>query len=241
MKSSNTLFLLAALGSLVGADSAVAAPDTSAWKCSACPFPKGTTGSIDVGLGLVSDDSASFGDYTGLQRKGAHAVLGGTLASRGDSGYFAELSASDLGLDTRSVAMRSGHEGLYGLQLVYAELPRRFFGDGATPFSGVGGDTLTLPAGFRSAGTSTMPLSSTLQTVQPEFKRSRLDLGGSWIAMQDWTFRAGVRRDVRDGTRAVYGSFYTGSAQLVAPVDQTTDQLEVSASYATRALQLSVA
>ncbi len=240
MKTCNTLFLLAALGLLVREDATAAAPDTSAWKCSACPFPKGATGTVEGGVGAVSDASARFGNQTGLQRGGAHAVLGGSISSRSESGSFADLSASELGLDSRSLSARGGQEGLYGLHIGYAELPRHFFGDAFTPFAGVGGDTLTLPAGFRSAGTSTMPLAATLQPVDVGYRYSRLDLGGSWIALQNWTLRAGFRRDVRDGTRSVYGALFTGASQLVAPVDQVTDQLEVSAAYTTREWQVSL-
>lgn len=240
MKTSNTLFLLVALGLLARAEAATAAPDTSAWKCSACPFPKGTTGSVEAGVGVVSEESARFGDYTGLQRKGAHAVLGGTLSSRSETGFYADLGASDLGLDNRSLLARGGQGGLYGLQIGYSELPRHFFGDAFTPFGGAGGDTLTLPPGFRASNTAAMPLATTLQPVDLGYKRTRLDLGGSWMALQDWTLRVGFSRDVRDGTRAVYGAFGTVASQLVAPVDQVTDQLEVSAAYTTRQLQLSL-
>jgi len=41
-----------------------------------------------------------------------------------------------------------------------------------------------------------------------------------------------LRRDVRDGTQPGASSFFSSAAQLPFPVDQTTDQLEVSASYA---------
>ena len=83
MKIYSPLFLLGALGVLSAAGTAAAqAVDTSAWKCSACPFPKGTSGMVEAGLGGVSDGSARFGDYTGLQREGAHLVLGGTRMQR---------------------------------------------------------------------------------------------------------------------------------------------------------------
>jgi MtrB/PioB family decaheme-associated outer membrane protein len=240
MKTYTPLFLFAALGLLSISGTAAAAADTSNWKCTSCPYPKSMTGNVEAGLGTVSEDSKKFGDFTGLDEKGAHLVLGGALRVRGAGGYYADLQAANLGLDTRSLLARGGHEGLYGLQIGYTELPRHFFGDAFTPFSGVGGDTLTLPPGFRAANTSAMPLATTLQPVDVGYKRTRLDLGGSWIALQDWTVRVGFRRDVRDGTRALYGAFYIGASQLVAPVDEVTDQLEVSAAYATRRLQLSL-
>ncbi len=123
MKIYSPLFLLGALGALSAAGTAAAQVDTSAWKCSACPYPKGSSGTVEAGLGVVSDDSAKFGDYTGLDREGAHLVLGGTLRYRGDGGYFADLAASDLGLDSRRLAARTGREGLYTLRLGYSRNP----------------------------------------------------------------------------------------------------------------------
>ena len=57
----------------------------------------------------------------------------------------------------------------------------------------------------------------------------------------DWTTRVNVRHDERDGTQRMAGSFFSTSAQLVAPVDQMTDQIEVSASRFTRRFQFTVA
>jgi hypothetical protein len=50
----------------------------------------------------------------------AYLALSGSLRVRGAGGYFADLDAADLGLDTRSLGINSGHEGLYSLHLGYA-------------------------------------------------------------------------------------------------------------------------
>ena len=147
MMSHTPVFLLAALGLLsVLGPAQAATPNTSEWKCETCPYPKGTSGTVEAGVGNVSDDSRKFGDYTGLEKKGAFAVLGGNVSHRGE-GYWADLRASDLGLDTRSVFGRAGREGLYTLRLGYSEIPRWTTEGAATPFLGVGSDTLTLPSG----------------------------------------------------------------------------------------------
>lgn len=205
--------------------------DTSKWKCETCPYPKGTSGTIEAGLGTTTEDSRSFGDYTGLDSKGAHLVLGGTLSHRSEGGYYAALSAADLGLDTRSISGLAGREGLYAVRFGYDELPR-WFGDGArTPFAGIGGTTLTLPAGFPAATTGAMPLGSTLKAVDAGYKRQRFDLGGAFLGGKDWTLSASFKRDVRDGTRPLTASFFSTAAQLAAPIDQVTDQLELKATF----------
>ena len=52
-----------------------AAPDTSEWTCSKCPYDRGYRAEVEVGVGYVDDDSAKFGDYTGLDEEGAHAIV----------------------------------------------------------------------------------------------------------------------------------------------------------------------
>jgi MtrB/PioB family decaheme-associated outer membrane protein len=238
MNSYRSLFLLAACGVLSAA--AQAQVDTSEWKCKACPFPKGVSGTVEAGLGVVTQESPKFGDITGLERKGGHAVLSGDLLYRDEGGYFADLSASDLGLDSRSLVSRSGREGLYALRLGYSELPRHLVEGASTPYLGVGSASLTLPAGYPAASTASMPLAGTLQPVDIGYTRKRLDLGGTLQAGDRWSFRVNLRRDTRDGTRATAGSFYANAAQLVLPIDQTTDNLEVSAAYAMPGLRASL-
>ena len=242
MRIYSPLFLLGALGVLSATGAAAAdAVDTSAWKCESCPYPKGSTGNLEVGVGNVSDDSARFGTYTGLESEGPYLVLGGNASYRGDDGYFADLSAADLGIDIRSLEAQAGREGVYRLDLGYGEIPRYFGDDAMTPFLGNGGNVLTLPSGFPAATTADMPLSTTLQPVELGYKRSRFDVGGTWIAGENWTYRVSLRHDKRDGTRPLYGSFYSTAAQLAAPLDEVTDQLEISAAYTDRRFQATLA
>ena len=122
MKIFSSLHLLAALGVIGVAGTASAQQvDTSQWKCTSCPYPKGTTGSVDVGVGNVSNSSQKFGDYTGLDKKGAFLVLDGNVSRRGDDGYYADLWGADLGLDSRRLYGQAGREGLYSLNVGYAE------------------------------------------------------------------------------------------------------------------------
>jgi len=244
MRIHSPLFLLAALGALSAAGTAAAqTADTSQWKCESCPYPKGATGSVNAGAGYVSDDSPTFGNYTGLNQKGAYLDLGGKVAYRGENGYFADLTASDLGLDIRSLNAQTGHEGLYSIGLGYAEIPRYFAEGARTPFLGNGGSALTLPTGvgFPAGDTNSMPLATTLQPIELGYKNRRFDLGGTWIGQENFTYRVNLRRDVRDGTKPTAGSFYSTASQLAAPVDYTTDQLEVAVSYATPRLQATLA
>src|SRR5436190_8204840 len=240
MRIFSSLHLLAALGALGAAMGASAQVDTSQWKCTACPYPKGTTGSVDAGVGYVSDSSQKFGDYTGLDQKGAFLELGGTVSHRGENGYFADLWAADLGLDSRRLYGEAGREGLYSLNVGYAEIPRHLTEGASTPFLGIGGNMLTLPPGYPAADTSGMPLASTLQPVDIGFKYKRLDLGGTYIGEKGWSANLSLRHDERDGTRPVSGSFLATASQFVAPVNEKTDGAELTVAYATKQLQATV-
>ena len=124
MKTYTPLFLFAALGLLSISGTAAAAADTSNWKCTSCPYPKTMTGNVEAGLGTVSEDSKKFGDFTGLDEKGAHLVLGGALRVRGAGGYYADLQAANLGLDTRSLgAVSYTHLDVYKRQATYRGWP----------------------------------------------------------------------------------------------------------------------
>lgn len=242
MKIHSPLFLLVALGVLsAGASLAAPAADLSAWTCSKCPYPQGATGEVAAGLTLVSDDSATFGDTTGLQRSGAHLALDGELLVRTDGGLWADVRARDLGLASRTLAVQGGREGQFMLRLGFSELPRHF-GDGArSPFLGSGSAQPTLPAGYPAASTAGMPLAGTLQPVAPGFRYQRFDLGGTWFGADRLSLSATLRHDVRDGSRRGRVSFFANAAELVLPVDQVTDQLELAAQYGTSRWQARVA
>ena len=240
MKIFSSLHLLAALGALGAATGASAQVDTSQWKCTSCPYPKGTTGSVDAGVGHVSDSSQKFGDYTGLDKKGAFLVLDGNVSRRGDDGYYADLWGADLGLDSRRLFGQAGREGLYSLNVGYAEIPRHLTEGARTPFLGSGGSVLTLPPGFPAADTASMPLASTLQPIDTGFKYKRLDLGGTFIGEKGWSANLSLRHDERDGTRPVSGSFFSTASQFVAPVNEKTDGAELTVAYATKQLQATV-
>ena len=240
MKIFSSLHLLAALGALGAATGASAQADTSQWKCTSCPYPKGTTGSVDVGIGNVSDSSQKFGDYTGLDNKGAFLDLGGNVSRRGDDGYFADVWGTDLGLDSRRLFGQAGREGLYTLNFGYAEIPRHLTEGAKTPFLGSGGNVLTLPPGFPAADTASMPLSGSLEPVDTGFKYKRLDLGGTYIGEKGWSANLSLRHDERDGTRPTSGSFFNTASQFVAPVNEKTDGAELTIAYAAKQLQASV-
>jgi MtrB/PioB family decaheme-associated outer membrane protein len=241
MRTSSPLTLLGALG-LLAVSATAGAVDTSQWKCESCPFEDTVkTATVDVGAIGVSDDATTHGDYTGITKQGAYLGLGGSARYRSESGNYASLDATNLGLDSRAASAQIGKEGTYRLQLGYSQIPRHFFDGARTPFQGLGGSVLSLPAGFPAVTTAAMPLDSTLRDIDVGYKRSRLEAGLLWIFGPEWTTRVGVRHDERNGMQRLAGSFFSTSSQLPAPVDQSTDQFEASASRFGKHLQFTLA
>ncbi|MEO8924963.1 MAG: MtrB/PioB family decaheme-associated outer membrane protein, partial [Caldimonas sp.] len=233
-----TWLLAGTLGMLGGvAPDEAAAVDTSQWKCESCPFEQGTSGTVEVAPTYVSEASNRFGDFSGLDRKGGYLLGNGSVRYRNPDGTYADAAATVFGQDAASVSADAGREGLFRLNAADDALPRHLSEDAMSPFLGNGGSTLTLPAGYPAATTGAMPLASTLQPVNIGYKRSWLDFGGAWQAADAWTVRASVRHMVREGTEPTSGSSLVDAAQLVAPLDQTTDRIQVSGTYSGRRLQ----
>ncbi len=229
MNANHPVFLLAAMGLLSPAATCAAPVDTTQWTCETCPFEKdGVSGTVDAGVNVVSDKSAKFGDFIGLHRKGALPVLGADLTWYSTPGWYGSLVGST---ETGALLLQAGREGVFSAKLGYAEIPH-YLADGVqSPYLGVGGSALSLPAGFPAASTSAMPLSSTLQSVDLGTTRKRFDASAMGTAGEHWSYRVAFNHETRDGLQRASGSFYNTAAQFPAPVDQTTSQVELSTTY----------
>lgn len=229
MTSFSSVYLLGALGVLTLAPvMAAAAPDTSQWTCSTCPFEDaGVSGTVDAGVRLVSGGTARYADFSGIEGRG-RVTLGGDARWRAADGWWADLRAST---DTGTLRVDGGRDGLFTLRFGYAEIPRHLSDSSVSPFLGVGTGTLTLPAGYPGATPATMPLATTLQTVDISSTRERLEFGASVPWSARWSSRVNLRRDVRDGLQRTTGAFFSNATQLPLALDQTTDQLEITTTY----------
>jgi MtrB/PioB family decaheme-associated outer membrane protein len=213
--------------------------DTSHWLCKYCPFEQGSSRTLDIGLGMTSDHSFKFGEYNGLHDNGAFLILNGDARYRdADAGYL-NLRLRNLGLDTRSVEMEGGRQGSYRLFLDYHEISHYLSDTARTPYRGNGGDSLSLPASWVHAGSTAgmTQLGSSLHDVELDTRRKRLGIGVDLIPSNHWQTSLQVRHEVRDGQRPIAGSFFFNAAQLVAPVDYVTNEIEASVSYTRREWQ----
>lgn len=210
-----------------------AAPDTSRWRCRNCEFPYGLTGDILFGAGYVSDDFFEFGNYRGLEEQGAFGAFGVDLLYRNENADYLEVRGEKLGIDSRTLAIEGGRQGLYKAWLEYDEIPYFRADDTRTVFLGAGSDNQTLPADWiRSDTTFTMPaLEASLRGVDIKHDRETLRLGIAFNRPDPWHYSFDVQRTVKDGNRIKGASFIFRAAELAAPVDLETTRFDARVGF----------
>lgn len=207
--------------------------ETGDWECEACPQDTGWFGEAGAGLGNVSESSAKFGEYNGLDDDGLFLIGDGFVQWRGEEGRFLDLSADSLGLDSRKVRAEGGERGSYSTFVEYQGIPHNLSDSAETPFRGVGTGRLTLPGGWTRAGSPAgmTDLDNSLRPVDIGVDRTRAAAGARWFQSTAWDYAIEVQREEREGTLPLGGSFLTRTALLPEPVEYTTDRFEARAAY----------
>jgi len=215
--------------------------DPSIYSCKQCVKYTGWRGILDFGVGWVSGDSPRFGDYRGLDEQGFYAAIDGDLHFRNLQGRYFDLYADNLGYASRELDMQGGNTGQYELRFGYQEIPR-YLGYGTqTPFLGVGSDSLTLPANWVKANTTSgmSALESSLAAAQLKTTRKILDAGATWNFLSNWSYRIDYQQQKKEGTRTLgAGLFYSNSTILPAPIDFTTDLFDMGLTWSTQRAQV---
>ena len=228
------LAVLSVLGTAAATAAAeTAAPDTSEWACSKCPFDRGYRSEVELGGGYLDESSAKFGDYTGLDEDGGYVVANAEGRAAEESGYVFTYELTDLGLDSREVRLSAGKQGRYEFDLFYDAIPHRIWDTTQTPYRGAGRGVQTLPAGWVDAGTTggMTALAGSLRDVDVGFDRDRYGAAGRFWLADKLQFNLDYRRDERDGTRTQLGSFGSVSTEILRPVDDSTDRLDATVRY----------
>lgn len=106
--------------------------------------------SVELGAGGVSNGSFKFGEYNGLEDKGAFGIASFHLSGGGayDSNDATRwhVNATDLGTTARSADADYGVQGRFRLSFQYDEIQHNVWDSYNTPYLGAGGNVLTLPA-----------------------------------------------------------------------------------------------
>ncbi|NTV71219.1 MAG: MtrB/PioB family decaheme-associated outer membrane protein [Azonexaceae bacterium] len=115
------------------------------------------TSSIEVGVAGVSEKSAKFGEYNGLNDSGAYGI--GNFNIGGGSAYDAydggngtlrwDFSGRNLGTTSREVGASVSSQGSWDVSVAYDELRHNVSDSYQTPLQGsMGGNNFTLPSSF---------------------------------------------------------------------------------------------
>jgi MtrB/PioB family decaheme-associated outer membrane protein len=210
-------------------------PDFEQWQCRFCPFPeKGVDGNAGASALNVSDDSARFGDYTGLDEEGAYVNAEADLVYRAGGGYAVTMEARNLGLDSRSIDLSAGRQGSWVVDLTWDELPRRLDDSVRTVYSGLGSDTLSLPTGWvRGNFTSDLAaLDANLRDFTLGWDRQTAGLGFEFVQSERLRYEADWTRQTKEGRGLTWGNFLGVAQDLVKPLDYQTDQVDAALIYA---------
>jgi MtrB/PioB family decaheme-associated outer membrane protein len=235
METRSILLTLAGASILAAASAPAepAAPDTSEWACSKCPFERGHRSAVEVGGAYVDESSAKFGDYTGLDEEGGYLIANAEGRVSKESGYYLDYELVNLGLDSREVGIEGGKQGRYEFALWYDRVPHTIWDTTATPYTGNGSTALTLPSDWVYAGSTAgmTALPATLRDVDVGYDRDRYGAAGAFWFFENLKLDVVYRRDDRSGTRTQFGSFGSTSTQMLRPIDDATDRLDVDLRY----------
>ena len=105
---------------------------------------------VEIGAGHVSDSSAKFGEFNGLDDKGGYLIGNVDLQGRGsaDDTFRWRITGTNLGLETRGIGAEVGQQGRFRITLGYDELKRNYSDTFRTIYDGAGTTRLTLPGGY---------------------------------------------------------------------------------------------
>jgi MtrB/PioB family decaheme-associated outer membrane protein len=220
-------------GAALPAAAATPAVDTSNWKCESCPFAKGYEADVSLGAQYADGANASFGRFTGIDRKKIYADVAASGTWRAEDGTFARYVLDDLGLDSRSGQIVFGRAGRYDVGLSYDGLPFRRFDTTVTPYAGR--DVLTLPGGWVASGSTggMTQLAAALGERDVRTERNTYGLEARYLAGSHWSLFADYQRQDKTGTGYTYAAFLTQAVQLPTPVDYTTDTVEAGVAWNT--------
>lgn len=133
--------------------------------------------SVEIGVANVSEKSAKFGEYNGLNQSGAafvgnFSVRGGDAYDGGEGTLRWGISGTDLGTTSREFGATVGNQGRWSLSIGQDELRHNISDSYQTPMQGsMGGNNFTLPTSFgvinaaaTNAGNAANPVDPVLGT-----------------------------------------------------------------------------
>jgi MtrB/PioB family decaheme-associated outer membrane protein len=191
------------------------------------------SGSVTLGVRHITqnaNDPSKLNEYRDL-KDGTKPIGAFELRQRGDFNYL-NAYGENLGRDDQYLNLQGGRYGTYKYRLYDNEVRHNFgSGPGArSPFSGIGGTTLT----------ATLPNTNpaTWNTFDHSYRRR--DVGGfaEWQAASPFYFRVDANEVTRKGINVFGGAKGTspgnGFMDLPAPIDYTARNFTGEAGYSSK-------
>ena len=162
---------------------------------------KKPTNSVEIGAASVSQSSAKFGEYNGMNKSGVDAV--GNVNLRGGDAYGDSngtnrwsIIGKDLGLTSRSAGAALSNQGQWNIGIGYDQLQHNISDTYQTPYLGaMGNNNFTLPAGFgliSTAASGLSPVGTNAMTAAQQAAFHQLDIAST---RKNTSFTAGVNLD----------------------------------------------
>ncbi len=235
MRNRNLILFLAVAGALAAATARAenaAGVDTSGWECESCPFQQEYEAEVEAGVLYVDEDSAKFGEYNGLNEKGAYADVDARGGSRSESGNYYDYTLDGLGV-TPEAEVVFGKEGLYEANLFYDTIPHELWDTTVTPYGRAGSGAVELPSGWvRANSTGGMTsLEGSLREVDLGTERTKYGAGLGFLVNSGLELFADYSREEIEGSRLGSANFLFSALQFPQQVDGTHDQVELGARY----------
>ena len=201
-------------------------------------------GSVEIGVGYVSDENFEFGEYNGLDEDDAF-LIGNVDWSGGKDGTLWNFSGSNLGLDTRESTGR-WRTDRWELFFEYDAQQQVRNNSGRTPFRTIdGGETLILPDNWVSGVNTSdfLTLEENLRGFDFEIEREFYEFGGIYRFGESFNIEAAVSYEEREGNRergaAIFEDAAAGDAVIIPySVDEEVVHFELTANYAQGPLAL---
>jgi MtrB/PioB family decaheme-associated outer membrane protein len=190
--------------------------------------------SVEIGVSNVSQQSAKFGEYSGLNTSGAGVV--GNFDVRGGNAYEGVagstrwgINGRDLGTTSRSLGGSLSNQGKWDLSIGYDELRHNITDTYQTPQQGaMGGNVFTMPANFGTVNGNPVSMNfpgvtgssrvltpiqrAAFHTEKVGTTRKNTSFAAGYIFNEQWSVNFDYNHLNQTGAKLIAGSSYGGTA-----------------------------
>jgi MtrB/PioB family decaheme-associated outer membrane protein len=186
---------------------------------------------VRLGVGVLTEDAARFGQYTGVKDSGAYVIGDFSVVRRDDpTGTWLRFDGRNLGYENRELRFEHDRQGDWRYGVEYSKTPRFSQYVVNTGLQGIGGDSLTV--NNIAAGTG--------GDVRLKTVREAVTLNGQTFLGNGLDLQIRFKNEQKEGDRLFgRGTFAGGQQFLAEPIDHTMRQVDVILGYTGEKLQLS--